>query len=166
MDTYGLRRMSLQSAHWLVGATLGILILALGATPSEAQRKKFYLTKDPVEASAALTACAAGFHMASLWEIRDTTQLKYDTVRGHTTADSGSGPPAEADAWIRTGGQSSASAIAGLGNCLAWTSNELDHNGTTVELEADWSDPASFSSPWSTVTVSCILTRRVWCKQN
>ena len=55
--------------------------------------RQFCLTKTGFNGSQALTACAAGYHMASLWEIFDTTVLRYNTALGLTKPDSGSGPP-------------------------------------------------------------------------
>ena len=43
-------------------------------------RKSFYLTKTSHNGSQVLTACAEGYHMASLWEIFDTSNLRYDTA--------------------------------------------------------------------------------------
>ena len=56
-------------------------------------RKSFYLTRVTHNASQALSACAEGYHMASLWEIHDPSNLRYDTELGFTTDDSGFGPP-------------------------------------------------------------------------
>jgi hypothetical protein len=64
--------------------------------------RKFYLTQDGYDGSQALSACAQGYHMASLWEILDPSNLSYDTSLGATVADSGSGPP-NGSGWIRTG---------------------------------------------------------------
>jgi hypothetical protein len=46
--------------------------------------------------------------MASMWEISDPSNLRYDTQLGVTTADSGFGPPAGTSfvaffGWVRTG---------------------------------------------------------------
>jgi hypothetical protein len=75
-------------------------------------RKSYYLTQTTHNGSQPLTACAAGYHMASLWEIFDTSNLKYDTALGAVSNDSGSGPPTVVivaghilnAGWIRTGG--------------------------------------------------------------
>jgi len=56
--------------------------------------RKCYLTQNLKNGSQALTACVEKFHMASLWEIFNTSNLGYDTSRGFTQVDSGSGPPA------------------------------------------------------------------------
>jgi hypothetical protein len=79
------------------------------------------LTKNSADGSQALTACAAGFHMASLWEIFDPSNLQYDGTLGRTNDDSGFGPPT-ADfflngGWVRTGFGSSATGAVGETNC-------------------------------------------------
>ncbi len=84
-------------------------------------RKRFYLSPDSVQGDAALTHCAAGFHMASMWEMFDPSALVYDTVLGETSSDSGQGPPSTQLGWVRTGWVSVASAIAGQGNCKVWS---------------------------------------------
>src|SRR4029450_11293782 len=50
----------------------------LSDRPAGDPRRLFYLTTSRVNALGALNACAAGFHFASLWEIFDTSNLKYD----------------------------------------------------------------------------------------
>src|SRR5262245_25332331 len=71
-----------------------------------AKVRKFYLTQDNTfDALEAPNACAAGYHMASLWEIFDPSSLVYDTALGHLSGD-GSGPPEFHIGWIRTGGGS------------------------------------------------------------
>src|SRR5262245_60366073 len=86
---------------------LAVCALTIGAPTLVEAKNKFYLTKDGFQGNAVLTACDAGFHMASLWEIHDPSNLQYDT-RGFTLADAGSGPPAVLG-WIRTGIFASAS---------------------------------------------------------
>ena len=46
--------------------------------------RKFYLTQALHNGAQALSACAQGYHMASLWEIHDTSNLRYDTDLGLT----------------------------------------------------------------------------------
>ena len=95
-------------ALMLLQVVIGLLAVSAVtlSVPIQAEAKtKYYLTSVSVPGDAALTACDPGFHMASLWEIHDTSNLQYDTGRGLTQDDSGSGPPA-ALGWIRTGGTS------------------------------------------------------------
>ncbi len=55
--------------------------------------RKFYLTKTYHNGAQALSACATGYHMASMWEIHQPSNLRYDTDLGFIVADSGFGPP-------------------------------------------------------------------------
>jgi hypothetical protein len=152
-----------RAARWL--PVLALFALGVPA-PAGAGAKRYFLTTGSFAGNAALTACGKGFHMASLWEILDPTVLRYDAKRGDTREDSGSGPAAELGGWVRTGTASSASANAGVGNCNAWTSNSAADQGTAVELNGTWTDPAAFSSPWIAFSATCDSTIPVWCKQN
>lgn len=130
---------------------------------------RYYLTKTGFDGMHALAACTTGFHMASLWEIFDTSNLNYDTTLGFTQDDSGSGPPAEfAFGWIRTGITSNSSAAGGQGNCNAWTSNNSGANGSEVFLTDLWADTTSIRSisPWFPRTDTCDTSQKVWCVQN
>ena len=110
--------------------------------------------------------CAAGFHFASLWEIFDTSALRYDTSLGTTAADSGQGPPSQDEGWIRTGNNSSATNAAGLGNCLAWTSSSATDLGSKAFLPGPWASPGLQSSPWGSVPRSCSTFGRIWCVED
>ena len=55
--------------------------------------RQFYLSLVLVDGSDALSTCAEGYHMASLWEIADPSNLAYNTALGCTKPDSGQGPP-------------------------------------------------------------------------
>lgn len=159
---------------------LGCAIAALTPLASRGQGKqqrglrKFYLTQTNHDGSQALSACAAGYHMASLWEILDPSNLSYDTSLGTTTADSGSGPPNGAG-WIRTGfiasnGGTAADGtiIAGSANCQAWTSASSEAYGTTalVPIYGDSEIDVTIISPWVARTISCDAKPRVWCVQD
>ncbi len=156
------------------GVILALLAVSLLATPATADGKKagraFYLTPNPYPGKAALTACAAGFHMASLWEIFDPSSLTYDTALGFTVDDSGSGPPSGVGGWIRTGFYSSSSQTPGQANCSLWTS--VEGSGTVVWLAGVWLFPAGapeasnyifMTLPWIAVAGSCTAGSRVWC---
>jgi hypothetical protein len=132
-------------------------------------RRRYYLTTGTYNGSQALTACGAGFHMASLWEILDPTVLQYDTTRGQTTEDSGSGPPGNIGAWIRTGKPlGTASSSPGGESCSGYTTTS--ENGTRVWLPRDWdSDPVSttLTAPWWNGTLSsCAGASPVWCTED
>jgi hypothetical protein len=63
-----------------------------------------------------------GYHTASIWEVLDPSNLRYDTTQGFMEADSGSGPPT-ASGWIRTGRPPLGSEFSPAPNCFAWTDN-------------------------------------------
>jgi hypothetical protein len=136
-------------------------------------RRSFYLTQTKHDGSQALTACAAGYHMASLWEILDPSNLHYDTQLGQTTEDSGFGPPTESGVsfagrgWIRTGVNATGSLEAGVANCETWTSASNTGRGTRVSLRDSWdSTIVTVISPWHAGTEQCSFPLSVWCVQD
>lgn len=144
---------------------------AIQSRLNDLRPREFYLTKSDVNSGAqALSACDTGYHMASLWEIHDPTNLRYNTQLGVTAGDSGFGPPVDLG-WIRTGRFSSASAIPGNGNCNAWTSGAPLDNGTLAALSFRWPPPGdgegvSVVGPWILETTSCTVANHVWCVQD
>jgi hypothetical protein len=100
-------------------------------------QRKFYLTPASHTGAEALSACAAGYHMASLWEIHDPTTLRCDSGLGHATLDSGSGPPV-ALGWIRTGTATNPFDGIGTANCNVWTSASGLNKGTVGFLSNIW----------------------------
>ena len=143
-------------------------VTGLSTSPPDS-RRLYYLTNASSAGSQATQACDTGFHFASLWEIFDTSNLKYDTSRGTTSDDSGEGPPSLAagfqfSGWIRTGGSSVGTLTnSGRANCLAWTTNGADSNGTIVALPDSWQFSSDRIEPWATTTSSCNVPHRVWC---
>lgn len=161
----------------IVGALATLMPLVIrgqgGDNPFDRDtRRSFYVTKTFHNGSQAPSACATGYHMASLWEIFDTSNLRYDTELGFTSADSSFGPPSSAAAsgWIRPGGGTSGggTGIAGRSNCLAWMSASNMDNGTLVFLPwASWDDlNVTVISPWIASTNTCESSQRVWCMQD
>jgi hypothetical protein len=166
-------------------ALVGILFLAGGIAallplvgrgqgkPPFAPRT-FYLTQTTHNGSQALSACADGYHMASLWEIFDTSNLRYNTALG-TTGD-GSGPPTSFTVfnntvnvgWIRTGSPTASGEPPGISNCHLWTSDAETHTGTLVGLTSNWesSNVSHTISPWRGLTDSCETQQLVWCVQD
>jgi hypothetical protein len=106
--------------------------------------------------------CAEGYHFASLWEIMDPSNLKYDTTLGKTKADSGQGPLAGTIGWVRTGYGSSAEGLAGHGNCLGWSSSSATHRGTNARLPSNW-EAGQDIHVWEVITTSCGTDTYVWC---
>ena len=124
--------------------------------------RQYYISFSTYSGANARSACDPGYHMASLWEILDTTRLRYNTSLGYTQADSGEGPPAYSG-WVRTGSDSGSTGSAGTSNCYAWTSNSSSHTGASVLLESDWNAGGGDVHVWSTGGALCSLAKRVWC---
>jgi hypothetical protein len=156
-----------------------VLLFGRWQSPARAAEKKsaaparaWYLTKETHAGGDALSACAVGYHMASLWEIHEPSNLRYDTEVGFTSDDSGSGPPTGKPAlgWIRTGrpAVSSGNVVA---NCNAWTSNANTDFGSAVSLSADWGGAIGVPgpiAPWDSTVFNCDATDlvHVWCVQD
>ena len=137
--------------------------------PSVREPRKFYLTRTAHDGNEALTACAPGYHMASLWEIFDPTQLRYETSLGLVLADSGSGPPG-GYGYIRTGMEAVfvSNTFGTPPNCRAWTSdNGALYEGTAVSLTSAWlTQVGSALSPWNATVTVCSEPARVWCVED
>ena len=125
----------------------------------------FYLTDANYATDKALTACASGYHMASLWEILDVSNLTYDYNHpaAHTKTDSGSGPPSSWYGWARTGWNSSTSATAGTGNCSTWTSTSGANSTVAVRLSRTWETAPGDIFTWDATSYACTFTGPVWC---
>jgi len=148
-----------------------IILIVTAFNGTAAKERGFYVTQITCNGAQALAACATGYHMASLWEIFDVSNLRYNTKLGLTQDDSGGGPPASSSSqgWIRTGGPSSTSSIAGMGNCEGWTMGDQFHLGTIVHLESDWARLIASSvpaSPWRAQSPPCSFATHVWCVQD
>jgi len=130
-------------------------------------RRAFYLTRTEHLGSQALAACAAGYHMASLWEIHDPSNLRYNGQLGHTTGDAGSGPPTSYFGWVRTGFDASLGGQSpGAANCGGWTSASGTVLGTVVGLQWLWDADGKAISPWGALPTACDAESRVWCAQD
>ena len=127
------------------------------------QRRLFYQTSATHPGNAASTACAAGFHMASMWDLYDPT-LRYASdhpdALAPVTWDLGEGPPFAVTAWVRSGRPSSTSDQAGVGNCSQWTSSSINDHGSVAGLDVFW------GTAWFGLSGTCNSTRRVWCVQD
>ena len=162
---------------------LALLALALGASavlargeslagpPSEASLavqsatgRHYYLTTGTVDGNEPLSACAAGYHMAALWEILDPSNLVYNTTLGYVDPIGDGGPPSNVLGWIRTGASPSIGTTPGGGNCADWS--YTDGSGTVVKLASDWTVASNIVGPWQAYTVECNTLRRVWCAED
>jgi outer membrane murein-binding lipoprotein Lpp len=133
-------------------------------------RKKFYLSPSQVGGAEVLDKCATGYHFASLWEILDPSHLEYDSTRGLTRDDTGSGPPSGVNGWIRTGSQaSSVTAIPATDNCGAWGQFPVTppfEKGTIIKLPGEWDSPGTISDPWIASVSLCSFPQFFWCVQD
>lgn len=158
----------------LLAAIAGVALRPSQATAQDAPAayypnitgRHYYLTNFNVTGNQAATACSAGYHMASLWEIYDTSTLRYNTghPEAYVKADSGSGPPSYWYGWVRTGYDSSTAATAGAGNCSAWS--VTTGSGTIARLNRDWITTQGGVDPWDAVPFVCNGTAPVWCAGN
>jgi hypothetical protein len=129
------------------------------------QPRHFYVSMTNVSGDDAINSCADGYHLASVWEILDVTDLVYasDHAAAKLLTDQGSGPAAGWWGWARTGGAASVANVAGRANCNAWASSTSGEYGTLVRLNPDWTDSATTISSWEAQTWSCAGTAPVWC---
>lgn len=130
------------------------------------QARKYYLTEASFVGNQVLTACAAGYHTASLWEILDPSNLVYDTSLGYRYIPGDGTPPTGVSGWARTGNVPSIGNGAGNGNCGLWSFAAADHYGTLIELPDDWTAPGSSMGVWLTGYAECTEAYRVWCAGN
>jgi hypothetical protein len=126
--------------------------------------RQYYLASAVLDATQAISACASGYHMASLWEILDTSNLKYNATLGLYQGDSKPGPPTVWHGWVRTGYGSNNGNIVGQANCMAWTSTS--GNGTTAGLPSNWTAGSEDLHVWSVITSSCGSPAKVWCVED
>ena len=150
------------------GLLAGFCLTIGNVSAALAGKRKFYLTTGSpgVAGNQVLTACASGYHTASLWEILDPSNLEYDTKRGVTKEDAGSGPPAgsDGDGWIRTGNFSNTGPTPGQANCGNWTSASPSDFGTIVRLQDTWNSGTLYPiNPWVPDTKICSSPEGVWC---
>jgi hypothetical protein len=118
-----------------------------------------------VDGDEALTSCANGYHMASLWEILDPSNLVYNTSLGYNADDGGDGPSTSAWGWVRTGANNYTLDSVGQSNCGTWTSDSGSHYGTRINLPLTWTS-ATDIGPWQVDTDDCASDIRVWCVED
>jgi hypothetical protein len=134
----------------------------------------YYLTKDSYKGSYAsgingngAGVCACGYHFASLWEILDPSNLKYNTNLGYNQDDSGNGPPSFISGWARTGYSSNNSSNPGQANCSNWESTDNFSFGTIISLSSDWTNSDERDiSVWDAAFRGCNATAQVWCVED
>lgn len=144
---------------------------ASGAQDSQAAftgMRKYYLTANPyLRGNQTLTACAPGYHMASLWEILDPSNLEYDTDLGFVRSDRGEGPPTHAYGWVRTGWDSATvTGTPGRDNCQLWSTADSGANGTNARLPREWTAGSQDMHVWDVRQEPCSYQRPVWCVED
>ena len=158
------------NGEWLSLDDLGAPVSGEAASSVDASgddRRQFYLAKVNSEADQALSACAGGYHMASLWEILDVSNLSY--AYGHPAAytkdDSGAGPPSYWNGWVRTGWNGSSENSAGQANCDNW-SQKATGFGTIVRLVNAWGTTPGEIFTWDATAFQCTGVAPVWCVED
>lgn len=136
-------------------------------------RKQYYLSTENVMGGEVGRVCRPGFHMASLWEIFDTSNLRYSQELGLEILDQGSGPPAGIWGWVRTGwtttaGSTEGSSKPGQAHCFLWGNSTDDYSGTRVRLPNEWGKAirASKVAPWEADAKRCNSRQHVWCVED
>ncbi len=141
------------------------------ALASSSGMRGYYLTPDKYEGDSAPIACAEGYHFASLWEIVDPSNLKYNTALGLAgdEDDSGQGPPTDVSGgWVRTGYSSNGdSTTPGVANCEAWGSESMSKNGTLAFLDSTWDSAGAFPGwGFKMPDTGCASMYNVWCVED
>jgi hypothetical protein len=136
---------------------------------SSSFENSYYLTPNEAFGDEVLDQCARKFHFATIWEIRDTSNLTYDVSRGLTTDESGYGPPTGFLGWIGSGS-------GGQPSCDNWTSSangeqfpELGRIGTVGILDPTelFNVPPDFGGDgWELRHHPCWHSAHVWCVSN
>lgn len=132
------------------------------ATAAQTTLGEYYLTPTYHNGSEAAGACADHFHMASLWELFDPSNLRYRSDLGYVRDDSGQGPPSFSGGWIRTGYAAGGTGVVGEANCTAWSSADGGSSGTYAYLASDWSNGGDVGV-WKFLSVGCGFSGQVWC---
>ncbi len=139
--------------------------------------RRYYLGRTLLAGQTLLLAgtqlCDAGFHFASLQELRDPTALEWDASRGAVVTDVDSsvgGPPTTLWGWVRTG--YTPNGLSGLDpgehNCHGWVLNLGGSQGARARLSSRWNDPALRAGFWETDYEFCSPqgASRVWCVED
>lgn len=162
-----------------VGLTIVLVPLLLTLTDSRVEAegaaatslrangmRQYYLTQTGAAGASASTHCAAGYHMASMWEIADPSNLSYNTSLGMTSPDSGSGPTTEYIGWVRTGYVANDTSTPGRANCLTWQSSGAGDYGSAARLPNDWGAGADDLGVWDVGAYLCYNNFPVWCVED
>jgi len=135
----------------------------------------YYLTTAGFTGDEAITACASGFHMASISEIQEPSTVQYALGRKPVYDYSDQVLPdqfPDHTGWVRT----EADPVTGeVYDCDVWRSSSDERSGTTMTRRSlrgenkghslyEESDPAAW---WqSTRTATCARPEFVWCVED
>ncbi|MFC2023661.1 hypothetical protein ACFLT5_02870 [Chloroflexota bacterium] len=150
----------------LLTAFIGYLALSQGEVSASAPQaplasstgmRQNYLTTLPYStAGAGADACADPYHFASMWEILDPSNLRYNTSLGLTKDDCGQGPTSDKWGFVRTGNVSSSDDTVGTGNCDSWTVSATIR-APQAKLDSSWDTTGDFPG-W--------VVENTWCDFN
>lgn len=143
------------------------------SAPAPAARR-YYLTAGLYDGAAASTACASGFHLASVWELYDLGALRYDGPAGevHVVEAAGPGPYMEgsdAYGWMRNGVTQADTLQDPGANCAHWTSSEPGHWGQTgapTRSGISTTYPQTVYGAWFMQPFRCATMIRAWCVED
>jgi hypothetical protein len=152
----------MRKAVFLAVLLMGGVALVYAPPKNRPSGKSYYLSTTLHDGSEAPFACAAGYHMANIYEILDPTNIPYNQDLGVIQDDSGDGPPAVLKGWMRTGRNAVGSGTPWEANCLAYQSDDQGLLGTTSIL-AEENIGGSRNGAWSGSTAACDETLPVWC---
>ena len=148
-----------------VGLMLGLALnehYSVSAQPTPPPfARGFYLTTSEHNGANALTACTRGFHMASLWEVFDPTNLAYDTTLGTTDQDSGSGPPSDISVGFEPAPRPETARAPGMRIAMHGRRALLVTLARPSGCSEEW-DIALVGTiqPWQGIEISCDQTER------
>ncbi len=135
--------------------------------------KVYYLTKNTFDGGDAIMACDSGFHMASITEIQDPSNLQYatrsTTVYDSLVDDPGLGPPLKQMGWVRSGVYPPSVFLYDCGDFRDKYDIQL---GTTLALydlpfNSEAARPASYPTKGSYTThYTCSHSQPVWCAED
>jgi hypothetical protein len=135
--------------------------------------KVYYLTKNSFGGGDAIMACASGFHMASISEIQDPSNLQYanrsTTAYDSLVGDQSMGPPLNHMGWVRSRVYPPSGFVY---DCEDFQDKYDTQLGTTLALydfpfNSDAAQPASYPTKgWYTTHYSCSQPESVWCVED
>ena len=137
-----------------------------------ASAKMYYLTVASFTGGDAIRACDPRFHMASISEIQDPSNLQYASrstpLYDAPAYDQGFGSPSDQMGWVRTG---SFPPVGFTDNRDLCQSSSDQQNGITMSRRTLWDLPYSelhSSQPrsWYTALAPCSQPEPVWCVED